>query len=210
MIPQSCDTMVALGDATRSGQIVFAKNSDRPASECQPLELHERRSHSAGAVTRCQFVELSEADTTHRHVGSRPIWCWGYEHGFNEHQVVIGNEALHSHLPPAREPKLIGMELLRLGLERGRTAQEAVAVMTDLISRYGQGVFENDAGVRTYDNGYIVADPREAYVIETAGHEWAVKQTQAHSLLTDFMSLNTRNVLDTVESLLAEFDRQAA
>lgn len=176
MFNQSCDTMVALGSTTQNGQTIFAKNSDRPANECQPLELHEGQVHAAGAQTRCQFVSLPEVSKTYRHVGSRPFWCWGYEHGFNEHQVVIGNEAVHSHLPVASEPKLIGMELLRLGLERGKTAAEAVDVMTALISKYGQGKFENDADVRTYDNGYIVADPHEAYVIETAGHDWAVKK----------------------------------
>jgi dipeptidase len=66
------------------------------------------------------------------------------------------------------------MELVRLGLERSRSAAEAVEVMTALISDYGQGQFNNEAGVRTYDNGFLVADPHEAYVIETAGHEWAV------------------------------------
>ena len=87
----------------------------------------------------------------------------GYEHGFNEHQVAIGNEGLGSKLETAKQPKLIGMELIRLGLERSRTAAEAVEVMTGLVERYGQGKFDNDGGVRTYDNGYIVADPHEAY-----------------------------------------------
>lgn len=177
-IPNSCDTMVALPSATAQGETLFAKNSDRPADECQPLVQHPRRSHPPGATLHCQFVDLPEAETTWRHIGSRPYWCWGYEHGFNEHQVVIGNEALPSHLPPAQDAKLVGMELLRLGLERGRSAAEAVEVITGLVSRYGQGKFANDAGVRTYDNGYIVADPREAFVVETAGHEWAVRRVE--------------------------------
>ena len=175
---QSCDTMVALSNATKNSQTIFAKNSDRPADECQPLVLHNRQSHGPNATLKCQFLKIPQAATTYRHVGSRPYWCWGYEHGFNEHQVVIGNEALHSKLPPFTGPKLIGMEILRLGLERARTAAEAVETMTGLIGRYGQGKFENEAGVRTYDNGYIIADPREAYVLETAGHEWAVKQVE--------------------------------
>ena len=191
MFDQSCDTMVALGNATQNGQTIFAKNSDRPARECQPLELHERQTHAADARTQCQFVTLPEAEVTYRHVGSRPFWCWGYEQGFNEHQVVIGNEALHSHLPTASEPKLIGMELLRLGLERGKTAAEAVDVMTGLIAEYGQGKFDNDADVRTYDNGYIVADPHEAYVIETAGHDWVVKKVDGALGISNVYSVET-------------------
>ncbi|MBT4496894.1 MAG: hypothetical protein HOC74_04195 [Gemmatimonadetes bacterium] len=191
MIPKSCDTMVALGEAARHGQTIFAKNSDRPPDECQPLELHPRRTHPEGTVTHCQFVSLPEVETAYRHVGSRPSWCWGYEHGFNEHQVVIGNEGLASKWPVAKEPKLIGMEILRLGLERSRTAAEAVEVMTDLISEYGQGKFENDVDVRTYDNGYIVADPREAYVIETAGHQWAVKKVEGSIGISNVYSVET-------------------
>ncbi len=178
MIPRSCDTMVALASATSTGDVIFAKNSDRPVDECQPLELHPRETHAEGAITECQFVSLPAVATTYRHIGSRPYWCWGYEHGANEHQVVIGNEGLASRLPEASEPKLIGMEILRLALERGATAAEAVDVITHLVSEYGQGKFANDAGVRTYDNGYIVADPREAFVIETAGHHWGVKRVQ--------------------------------
>jgi dipeptidase len=182
--------MVALGDATENGQTLFAKTSDRSPEECQPLVQQERISHPAGAVAQCQFVELPQVGTTWRHVGSRPCWCWGYEHGFNEHQVVIGNEGLASKLEFS-EPKLIGMEVLRLGLERARTAAEAVDVMTDLVTRYGQGKFSNDANVRTYDNGYIVADPREAYVIETAGHQWAVKQVENAIGISNVYSVET-------------------
>ncbi|MEZ4658792.1 MAG: C69 family dipeptidase [Caldilineaceae bacterium] len=189
--PQSCDTMVALANATRNSQTIFAKNSDRPADECQPLVQRAAQTHAPGSLTQCQFVTLPQAENTHRHVGSRPYWCWGYEHGFNEHQVVIGNEALPSKLPEATEPKLVGMELLRLGLERGRTAAEAVEVITGLVTQYGQGKFANDAGVRTYDNGYIVADPHEAYVIETAGHEWAVQRVQNAIGISNVYSVET-------------------
>jgi len=165
--------MVAVPGATRHGHTVFAKNSDRPKDECQPLELHARRSHAPDSTVRCTFIPIPQANITWRHVGSRPWWCWGYEHGFNEHQVVIGNEALHSKLDPAPEPNLIGMDLVRVGLERGRTAREAVDEITQLVSEFGQGKFAQYADL-LYDNGYIVADPTEAYVIETAGREWAV------------------------------------
>jgi len=186
--------MVALAGATRHGQTLFAKNSDRPAQECQPLELRPRGSHPEGAITRCQFVSLPEVTTTWRHLGSRPWWCWGYEQGYNEHQVIIGNEGLGSRLPTAREPRLIGMEILRLGLERARTAAEAVEIITDLVSRYGQGKFVNDAGVGTYDNGYIVADPGEAYVIETAGRHWAVERVQGALGISNVYSLEGGDV----------------
>ena len=41
----SCDTMVALGNSTKSGNVIFAKNSDRPLGESQPLCLFEAKDY---------------------------------------------------------------------------------------------------------------------------------------------------------------------
>lgn len=186
----SCDTMVALGSSTRGGNTVFAKNSDRPQEEAQPLVMVPAFNHGSPANrgTRhagAQFVAVPQVERTYRHVGSKPYWCSGYEHGFNEHQVVIGNEALPSRLLEVNEPKLIGMEVLRLALERSRSAPEAVDVITGLVSEYGQGKFANEAGVRTYDNVYLVVDPVSAYVVECVGHDWAVKQADGFTSISN-------------------------
>ncbi len=194
--PIGCDTFVALGPATGSGQTIFAKNSDRPPEEAQPLELHERATHAPGTTLKTHFVDMPQAPVTYRHVGSRPYWCWGYEFGFNEHQVVIGNEALQSSLRPAG-PTLTGMDLVRLGLERGATAADTVDVITSIVTEHGQGNFAHPDGHLTYDNGFIVADPAEAYVVETAGHEWAVRRVETqtgisnvHSIATDWDAIS--------------------
>lgn len=195
--------MVALPNATMNGQTIFAKNSDRPPEESQPLVQKKGMYHRPDDLVNCQFLKIPQVERTYAHVGSRPYWCWGYEHGFNEFQVVIGNEGLASKLQVSGSPKLIGMEVLRLALERSRTAFEAVQVMTSLIGEYGQGKFSNGKDVRTYDNGYIVADPQEAYVIETAGYEWVVKKidgvhsiSNQHSIRMDWddISLSAKKV----------------
>jgi len=194
---ESCDTMVALESSTVEGNTVFAKNSDRPQEEAQPLVLAPAADHSSGHAG-AQFVDVPQIEHTYRHVGSKPYWCAGYEHGFNEHQVVIGNESLPSLLPEVDEPKLVGMELLRLALERSKSAEEAVDVMTGLISEFGQGKFSNGDGVRTYDNLYIVADPKSAYVVECVGHDWAVKQVK------DFTSISNVSQIGTDSTRLSE------
>lgn len=73
------------------------------------------------------------------------------------------------------------MELLRIGLERARIAAEAVALMTEIIEEYGQwGAAKigdpDDEG--SYDNTFMIVDPNEAYVLETAGHRWVVKKLE--------------------------------
>ena len=187
--PYSCDCLVALPNATKSGQTIFAKNSDRPRYECQPLVQRECGPTGDSGMARCQFVHVPQTETVFKHAGSRPHWCWGYEHGFNEYQVVIGNEAVASKIPEAHESKLIGMEMIRLGLERSRTASEAVEVMTALAARYGQGKFGTRGQVRTYDNSFIIADPREAWVLEMAGHEWAVKRVESTVGISNIYSI---------------------
>lgn len=194
---ESCDTLVLLPSATAAGVTLFGKNSDRPPEECQPLVQRPRATCPPLSVCDCQFVQVPQVTETLAHIGSRPSWCWGYEHGVNEYGVCIGNEAVFSKFAPSESPRLLGMELVRLALERGVCAAEAVAVITELISRFGQGAFKNNAGVRTYDNGFIVADAKEAYVIETAGYHWAVKRIQdmvpisnCHSIGTDWDQLS--------------------
>ena len=206
-VPDSCDTMVALGSSTVSGNTLFAKNSDRLPNECQPLVQVKRAKHKADTVVNCQFIDVPQVAVTYAHVGARPYWCWGYEHGFNEHQVVIGNEAVKSRLEEAKEPRLTGMDLIRLGLERGRTAAEAVRVITTMVTAFGQGRFEGNHTASNYDNSFIVADPRDAYVIETAGREWAVKRVQSalgisnvHSIGTDWGSLSPSAMRNATES----------
>jgi len=170
----SCDSLVALGNATADGVTLFAKNSDRPANEPQPLVQVERRQHPAGARLRCQYVEIEQARETARLIGSRPFWLWGFEHGLNEHGVAIGNHTVFARDGLAGHG-LIGMDLVRLGLERGRTARAAVETITALIERHGQGgsgYFDKDW---PYHNSFLVADAREAFLLETSDRVWAVR-----------------------------------
>jgi secernin len=187
--PWSCDTFVAMPDVTTSGHVLLGKNSDRPEYDSQPLRFHPRRQAAAGDRLSLAYIEIDDAGESFAHLGASPYWCWGHEEGLNEWGVAIGNEALFTRdLAAAIEATgrgddqplgLLGMELLRLGLERGRTAEEALSAMTELVERYGQwgsGVPGDDAGAGSYDNSYIIADAREAWVLETVGTRWAARR----------------------------------
>ncbi len=162
----SCDTLVVLAAHTRDGHTLFAKNSDRPPTECQPLYRGPAATYPPGSTVRCQYLEIPQAPATLAVLGSRPWWLWGFEHGANERRVAIGNEALHTREEPA-ETGLLGTDLLRLGLERGRTAAEAKRVITEHLERYGQGGSAAYGGTRRYHNSFIIAAPDEAWVLET-------------------------------------------
>ncbi len=171
-----CDTLVALPPATADGVVIFGKNSDRPYAETQSVVRHPGGRHGPGATVRCTYVEIPQAGTTYPVLLSCPDWMWGAEMGANACGVVIGNEAVWTRetLGP---PALLGMDLVRLGLERGATARAAVEVITDLLEAHGQGgpCAEDDAGF-TYHNSFLVADAAEAWVLETAGRWWAAER----------------------------------
>ena len=184
----SCDTLVVLGKETRDGHTLFAKNSDRPPTECQPLFQATRRRHPARATVRCQYLEIPQADETLAVVGSRPWWLWGFEHGVNECRVAIGNEALHAREAPGPEG-LLGMDLVRLGLERGRTAHEALQVITDLLTRHGQGGSASADSDRRYHNGFIIADPAQAWILETCGRHWVAKRVRGRGAISNVYAI---------------------
>ncbi len=171
-----CDTMAASGMATATGFTMFAKNSDRERNEAQFLEMLPAQEYGRGAVVRCTYVAIPQAARTHAVMLSRPFWIWGAEMGANEHGVVIGNEAVHPRALPQRRETLIGMDLLRLGLERGATAAQAVDVITGLLEQHGQGGSCGHMARRYYDNSFIIADATEVYVLETIGRRWAVER----------------------------------
>lgn len=170
-----CDTLCALPPASADGTALFAKNSDRPRGEAQDLEWHPPR-RDEGSL-RATYLSIAGWGTdTLGVLGSRPRWCWGMEHGVNEAGVAVGNEAVWTTRNPAAYPDaLIGMDLVRLALERAATAAAGVEVIVDLLGRYGQGGGGHDGGREPYWSSFLLADPTEAYVVDTSGTDHAVE-----------------------------------
>jgi len=71
------------------------------------------------------------------------------------------------------------MDLLRLALERSATAGDALATIVQLLTDHGQGGIHGYEDKRmVYHNSYIIADPNEAWILETAGHLWVALQAK--------------------------------
>ncbi len=172
----SCDTLVINSSCSRYGQNILAKNSDRPTGEPQPLCFYEAKEYPEGAVLHTTYLDIPQVKKTYAVVGSRPYWIWGFEMGYNEMGLIIGNEAEWSRMEAETEDGLLGMDLLRLGLERAATAREAIEVITSLLKQYGQKASASMLKTRYYENSFILADKSECWVLETAGREWVARE----------------------------------
>jgi dipeptidase len=168
-----CDTFVTRTD----DGMVFAKNSDRDVNEAQLWEWTPAAEHAPEDDARVTRVSVPQVPGTHATLVSRPWWMWGAEMGANSLGVVIGNEAVFTTERTSLEPGLLGMDLLRLALERAATADEAVEVIVALLDEHGQsGSCSVEHRRFTYHNSFLVADPQHAIVLETAGRHWASEE----------------------------------
>jgi secernin len=184
-----CDTLVALGNSTEDGTVIFGKNSDRPFNEVQLITYSPKRSFKKNDILKCTYLEIPQVPETHAVLLSQPYWMWGAEMGTNEYGVVIGNEAVQSH-EPLRSIGLLGMDLLRLALERGKSAREAMEVIIKLLEKYGQGggcTYEDQNW--KYHNSYIIADTKEAFVLETADKWWIVEYVKNIRSISNSLSI---------------------
>ena len=190
-----CDTFLALAPVTDDGAVIFGKNSDREPNEAQILEYRPAHFFSEPQTVQCTYRAIPQVKETYAALLCRPFWMWGAEMGANEKGVVIGNEAVFTRMPVDKSGGLTGMDLLRLALERSATAAQALETITGLLSDHGQGGICGYEDKRfAYHNSFTIADPREGWVLETAGPLWAAVKVK------DFYSIS--NALTIAE----EFD----
>ena len=193
-----CDTIVVNRRFSEERQNILVKNSDRPLGECQPL------GYFPAGTTRepLPFVKetdlglfagtgLSPEGSRYAVLGSRPYWLYGFEMGANEKGLFIGNEAEGSRCPAEKEEGILGMDMLRYALEAAATAQEAIRLIGELLARYGQSANASRLFDRRYENTYILCDPKETWVMETAGREWAAKKIPYFETVSNCYTIET-------------------
>jgi len=180
-----CDTQVFVGD----NAVWFAKNSDREPSEPQPVIRLPAVEGDVHGTVRVTHIEVPQVAQRHAVILSKPAWCWGAEMGVNDAGVAIGNEAIFSRRASLK-PALLGMDLVRLGLERAASANAAVTVIAELLEAHGQGGVAGFSDHRfCYDNSFLIADSREAWLMETAGRSWAAKRVERAAAISNRLTL---------------------
>jgi dipeptidase len=80
----------------------------------------------------------------------------------NEHQVAIGETTFGGIEPLASQPGAIldYGSLMRIALQRAKTAREAIMVMANLVSRFGYA---------SGGESFSISDPKEAWIMEMIG-----------------------------------------
>jgi dipeptidase len=187
-----CDTFGALASWTGSDEILFGKNSDREPDEAQLIVAEPRRIYRSGDTLKCTYITIPQVRTTYAVVLSQPFWLWGAEMGVNEQGVAIGNEALFTRIKPEKRLGLIGMDLVRLALERADSARAAADVISQLLKQFGQS---GPCGYRdkrmSYMNSFLIMDAREILVLETVGRDYALRSYRDHAAISNAITLDT-------------------
>ena len=184
-----CDTFVVLPSYTESGSSVFGKNSDRDPNEPQVIEYYPRRARDTTENIMCTHISIAPVSETYAVLLSRPFWMFGAEMGVNEHGVSIGNEAVFTKTRHERMG-LLGMDMLRLALERSSNAKAALSTITNLLDKYGQGGTNSYFRDYFYDNSFLIADRESAWVLETAGKLWVAKEVHDHSSISNILTIH--------------------
>jgi len=167
----------------------FGKNSDRSPNEPN-LTVFIPAEPDTTKARKCTYIGIEEQYASHAMLLVKPSWMWGAEMGVNDQSVMIGNEAVFTRAKGNKDKALIGMDLLRLGLEQGDTAKTAVDTIIFFLEKYGQG---GNCGFEKpfyYDNSFLVADPGQAFILETSGKNWIVKEVKGQANISNRLSVN--------------------
>jgi hypothetical protein len=207
-----CDMVVALGPATVNGQVLFGWNRYAGPDDKFNLRRFRGRTHSPGETIAAGGWQIPQVRRSSTVLGCQPVGAWGFTSGINEHHVGIGLACWKSKLPPA-EAGLAGTDLVRLTLERSHSASQALEILTDLIARHGVGAgnpsppipLPREArgqectpscttalspGARgdftaASDPIFLIADGREAKIVEAAGRHWATAEVHQVRAVSD-------------------------
>lgn len=186
-----CDTFVATAGYTADGAVIFGKNSDREPNEAQAIVRIPRMQHETREL-RTTYITIPQVPETYEVLLSKPFQMWGAEMGANEHGLVIGNEAVFTRIKiPRKNDGLTGMDMIRLALERTRSADAALGLITELIEQYGQDACGGytDRGF-FYHNSFIIADPDGALVLESAGRHWVAARVNGFRSISNGLTID--------------------
>jgi len=152
-----CSNLIVTPGASKQGSTIYSYSADS-AGLYGTIDRYPRRENIPEGTMRKIYDwdsgkylgSIPEVETTYDVVGN-----------MNEYQLTIGETTFGGLESLAGTEGLIDYgTLIVLGLQRSRTAREAIIVMTGLVDTYGYA----SAG-----ESFTIADPHEVFVMELTG-----------------------------------------
>lgn len=196
------DAVVARGPATVDGLTFFGQNLHGPYQVSAQVCLKPGRDFAPGELCSVADLQVPQVRHTQTVLGLQAQNSCGYRAGLNGARVAAGCLPLEVRLRGA-QPGLTGPDLVRLVLERSRSAHQGMEVLVGLLDRYGQGASTDDDYTSGCDHAFLIADPREAIWIETAGKHWVAQEIGSVRALAS--SRTIRQDWDRISPALSDY-----
>ena len=154
----ACTNLIAGPKATADGSVMVTYAADSHS-------LYGMLTHTPAADHKPGSVRKVVEWDTGKPLGTIPQVAHTYNvvGNINEHQVAIGESTWggHAELTDTTGNSIIDYgSLIQIALERSKTAQEAIDVMTDLVEKYGYA---------SSGESFSIADKNEVWVMEMIG-----------------------------------------
>ncbi|XP_058452124.1 secernin-1 [Malaya genurostris] len=171
------EVFVVLAPVTELNQtIIYGRNGLRepPSDESVVTEVRYYSASDDSGSLKCDSIEI-DAVATLSVILNQSAGSWGAECGSNEKGVCIGLTFSDGH---PIDGKLNATDLVRLGLERGTSAPDAIDVITTLNSAWGPQGEEKESAKAAF----VICDPSEAWLLNIVGSFWAAQKISTNSL----------------------------
>ena len=154
----ACTNLLVGKKASKNGEAYLTYSADSYGMYGRLLHYPASK-HAPGTMRR-----IVDGDT-HKYLGEIPEAPVTYNvvGNINEHQVAITETTFGGRHELAPKDPMGGIDyvsLMALGLQRAKTAREAIKVMTDLVARYGYS---------SEGESFSIADPNEVWIMEMIG-----------------------------------------
>ena len=153
----ACTNLIVGKKASKDGSVIISYSQDDYGS-FEPLRVIPAADHPAGTMHPLYHYE------SNNYLGEIPevAHTYGVVGLMNEFQVSIHETTYggRSELTDTVSGLIDYGSLMVLGLQRSKTAREAIQVMTELTEKYG---YESEG------ESFTVADPNEAWILEMIG-----------------------------------------
>ena len=190
LVPLSaiCCTTILVGKSlTADGSVLHGHNEDMGFVASGRLWSVKAQTHDQGQALKVPYVKIPQVKETYQYWASgNTLSSTGlgvaaetrpYDSvlvGMNQWGVTMSCNWMWSKEKNLPNKGIRRYAVRQLILERAKTARQAVQIVADFIDKYGQA----DWGGLTYN----LADPKEAWVLETTSQHWVARKVRDNEL----------------------------